>query len=86
MATDDSYMEFLKKANGDPSAGLSSAASHGDKDKKELKAADQGAEIPEALLAATKDAFYVSDSDEPFVPVSLAWENGEGLPDEGRWL
>lgn len=83
MATDDEYMDFLNKANEDPGQGSASTQAQGGQAKKELKAADQGADIPQPLVKATKDAFYISDSDEPFVPVSLAWEKGEGLPDEG---
>ncbi|CAN8103715.1 unnamed protein product [Discula destructiva] len=83
MASDDDYMNFLNKANEDPSAGSASAQTTSkDTGKQELKATDQGAEIPQPLVAATKDAFYMSDADEPFVPVSLAWEKGEGLPNE----
>lgn len=77
-------MNFLNKANEDPSAGSAQATSK-EQGKKQFKAADKGAEIPQPLVSATTEAFYVSDADEPFVPVSLAWENGEGLPDEGRW-
>lgn len=83
MATDDEYMDFLNKANEDPGQGSASTQAQGSKAKKELKAADHGADIPQPLVKATKDAFYMSDSDEPFVPVSLAWEKGEGLPNEG---
>ncbi|POS70583.1 hypothetical protein DHEL01_v211025 [Diaporthe helianthi] len=82
MANDDEYMDFLNKANEDPGQGSASAQAQGGQAKKELKAADHGADIPQPLVKATKDAFYMSDSDEPFVPVSLAWEKGEGLPDE----
>lgn len=83
MASDDDYMNFLNKANEDPSAGSAQTTSK-DTGKKEFKAADKGAEIPQPLVAATKEAFYVSDADEPFVPVSLAWEKGSGLPNEGK--
>lgn len=83
MASDDDYMNFLNKANEDPSKGSAQASSK-DAGKKEFKAADKGAEIPQPLVAATKEAFYVSDADEPFVPVSLAWEKGSGLPNEGK--
>ncbi|KAK7751030.1 hypothetical protein SLS62_007015 [Diatrype stigma] len=91
MASDDDYMAFLNKANEDPSAGVAPTAKtaggkKGNKDKVELKATDEGAQVPAAILDATKDAFYVSDADEPFVPVCLAWDgdaDGEkGLPDE----
>lgn len=85
MAGDDDYMAFLDKANEDPSAGAAQS-SQSQPGKKELKAADHGADIPQPLVAATKDAFYVSDSDEPFVPVSLTWSKGQGLPNEGMWL
>lgn len=83
MATDDEYMDFLNNANEDSGQGSVSTQAQGSKAKKELKAADNGADIPQPLVKATKDAFYMSDSDEPFVPVSLAWEKGEGLPNEG---
>ena len=79
MATDDEYMDFLNKANEDPGKGTAKTQST----KKEFKTADKGADIPPPLLQVTKDAFYTSDADEPFVPVSLAWANGDGLPDEG---
>lgn len=80
MATDDEYMDFLNKANEDPSKG--SAKTQTTSTKKAFKTADKGADIPQPLLQVTKDAFYTSDADEPFVPVSLAWPNGDGLPDE----
>lgn len=46
MSNDDDYMNFLNKANEDPSAGSASAQTTSkDKGKKELKATDKGAEI-----------------------------------------
>ncbi|CAJ2511644.1 Uu.00g072690.m01.CDS01 [Anthostomella pinea] len=82
MASDDDYMAFLDKANQDPSEGQAKPQSS-DKQKGEFKATDDGAAVPAALKEATKDSFYVSDADEPFVPVCLAWdEGGKGLPDE----
>lgn len=84
MASDQDYMSFLDKANEDPASG--SAMAQTSQGNKEFKAADQGADIPQPLVAVTKETFYVSDADEPFVPVSLAWENGQGLPDEGMLL
>ncbi|KAI0420446.1 hypothetical protein F5X98DRAFT_371859 [Xylaria grammica] len=80
MASDDDYMAFLNKANQDPSEGYVKPQSSS---KEEFKATDDGASIPAAIQEAIQDAFYVSDADEPFVPVSLAWdEGGKGLPDE----
>ncbi|KAI1456170.1 hypothetical protein F4805DRAFT_246882 [Annulohypoxylon moriforme] len=80
MASDGDYMAFLDKANEDPSKGYTKAQSS---NKQGFKATDDGAQIPAAIQEATKDSFYVSDADEPFVPVYLAWnEGGKGLPDE----
>ncbi|KAI1311799.1 hypothetical protein F5Y03DRAFT_342362 [Xylaria venustula] len=80
MASDEDYMAFLDKANRDPSEGYAKPQSSSN---QEFKATDDGAQIPAAIQQAAKDAFYVSDADEPFVPVSLAWdEGGKGLPDE----
>lgn len=75
-------MAFLDKANKDPNEGYAKPQSSG---KQEFKTTDSGAQIPAAIQEATKNSFYVSDADEPFVPVYLAWdESGKGLPDEGR--
>lgn len=83
MASDDDYMAFLNKANQDPNEGRAQPQSGG---KDEFKATDDGANIPPAIQQATEDAFYVSDADEPFVPVCLAWNaGGQGLPDEGMF-
>lgn len=79
MATDEDYAAFLDKANQDPNEGVSKSQSSG---KVELKAVDKGAVVPAVLKKATKDAFYVSDADEPFVPVCLK-HAGKKLPDEG---
>ncbi|KAI1376042.1 hypothetical protein F4677DRAFT_420109 [Hypoxylon crocopeplum] len=80
MASDEDYMAFLDKANRDPSEGYAKPQSVG---KHEFKTTDDGAQIPAVIQEATKDMFYTSDSDEPFVPVCLAWdEAGKGLPDE----
>lgn len=83
MASDEDYMNFLDKANEDPNKGVAKSQSQG-LAKAEFKTTDHGVEIPAALKEVTKDAFYVSDADEPFVPVALRWdEAGKGLPDEG---
>jgi len=78
MASDEDYASFLDKANEDPSAGIAKTSSSG---KVELKAVDEGAGVPAVLKKVTKDAFYVSDADEPFVPVCLK-HSGKTLPDE----
>lgn len=92
MASDDDYMAFLNKANADPNAGIAAEAKKG-KEHEELRTTDDGAAVPAAIRDAVRGAFYVSDADEPFVPVCLQLpsstgeeEGGgerEGLPDEG---
>ncbi|KAI0832988.1 hypothetical protein F5Y06DRAFT_290339 [Hypoxylon sp. FL0890] len=80
MASNEDYMAFLDKANRDPSEGYTKPQSSS---RQEFKATDDGAQIPAVIQEATKDTFYVSDADEPFVPVYLVWdEGGKGLPDE----
>jgi len=79
MATDEDYMAFLDKANEDPSAGTSKASA---KSKKhEFKTTDDDVDVPSVLVKATKDAWYVSDADEPFVVVALKLGKG-GMPNE----
>lgn len=85
MASDDDYMAFLNKANQDPGDGYAKAA-NSTQQKGEFKATDTGAQVPAVLTEAVRNAFYVSDADEPFVPVCLSWdEAGKGLPDEGEF-
>lgn len=85
MASDDDYMAFLNKANQDPNEGVAQAAKTNTEGG--LKATDEGARVPAAIQSATREAFYVSDADEPFVPVCLGWAGPAGgkggLPDEG---
>lgn len=81
MASDEDYSAFLDKANEDPNNGT--AKTQSSSGKVQLKAVDQGANVPAVLKKATKDAFYVSDADEPFEPVCLKLAKGKSLPDEG---
>ncbi|KAG7103359.1 hypothetical protein HYQ44_017447 [Verticillium longisporum] len=81
MGSDEDYMAFLDKANEDPSAGRAkptSAPGGG----AQLKAQDNGVEVPEAIAAQLKggDKIYVSEADEPFEGVALSWS--KRLPDE----
>lgn len=81
MASDEDYEAFLDRANKDPNEGQAKTQSSG---KVELKAVDHGAPVPAVLKKATNDAFYVSDADEPFVPVCLKFD-GKRLPDEATF-
>ena len=90
MASDDDYMAFLNKANAGTAAETKKVKG---KEEEELRTTDDGAAVPAAIRDAVRGAFYVSDADEPFVPVCLQLpsstaegEGGgerEGLPDEG---
>ena len=93
---DQDYMAFLNKANEDPAKGqggnTATATATADKNKKRggtFRARQEGVEVPAPLVkvCGSGDAFYVSDADEPFVAVALAWdEGGRGLPDEGEFF
>ncbi|KAK1836181.1 hypothetical protein QBC39DRAFT_109507 [Podospora conica] len=85
MASDDDYLAFLNKANQDPSEGRATTAASDS--KSPFKTTSAGVEVPKVLqaLAQREDLVYVSDADEPFVPVALRYEGegkGGGLPDE----
>ena len=86
MADDQSYMSFLEKANA-PLTGYSNTSSADEPEKKKLKAMDAGAKVPEAIrkVIDNEDTVYVTDADEPFDGVSLAWEHSE-LPTRGMLL
>lgn len=75
MASDEDYTAFLEKANQDTGASKLSSASG----TAATKAVDT--EVPEGLKKV--EAYYVSDADEPFEPVSLKWK-GKSLPSESR--
>lgn len=79
MASDEDYMSFLNKANQDTSGGSNQATTQS---KGQFKTTDSGSQPPAGIKSACKDAFYVSDADEPFEPVSLKY-SGDDLPDEG---
>lgn len=82
MASDEDYMAFLNKANRDTDeANAAAAATSGT--RAAFKAQDAGEQAPAVIQEACKDAFYVSDADEPFQQVSLQYQGADGLPDEG---
>jgi hypothetical protein len=87
---DQDYMAFLNKANEDPAKGRThTATAEKDNRKKGFRTRQEGVEVPAPLLkvCGSGDAFYVSDADEPFEAVALAWdEAGRGLPDEGMFF
>ncbi|EHK24430.1 uncharacterized protein TRIVIDRAFT_8643, partial [Trichoderma virens Gv29-8] len=83
MASDEDYMAFLNKANQDADEGRAAAqSSRGAGAQREFKTADEGSELPKSIAEVCRDAFYVSEADEPFKGVSLKWKGEGGLPDE----
>lgn len=90
MASDDSYMAFLNKANEDPSLGYPRDRPDPATQKvgsNTFKTRDEGVSLPSpiAKLLEKGDEFYVSDADEPFEGVALKFGE-EMLPDEGKFL
>lgn len=83
MASDDAYAAFLDKANEDPNAGRS-APSHQDSKAALNTSSAHAKQVPKRLVAAAKDQFYVSDADEPFLPVCFDLGKVQRLPNEGE--
>ncbi|KAI9868869.1 MAG: hypothetical protein M1830_005511 [Pleopsidium flavum] len=73
MASDEDYSSFLEKANQDRGATKASSTSG----SAVTKAVDM--DVPASLQKV--EAYYTSDADEPFEPVSLKWK-GKNLPSE----
>ena len=76
MSSDADYASFLEKANQDTGGGNVTTQS-----AFSTKAVDT--EVPSALQNI--DAYYTSDTDEPFEAVSLTWDK-TSLPTAGEAL
>lgn len=76
MSSDDAYLSFLEKANSDHSAGQQSQAQT---QRTQTQTVHANAEIPASLQSI--DAFYISETDEPFEPVVLGFEGAR----RGEW-
>lgn len=82
MASDSDYMAFLDKANKQRDAGRDEArtkASTQPSKQIQTETVDGGVKVPEQLKKV--DAFYVSETDEPFEPVALSWKGASS----GKW-
>lgn len=82
MASDSDYMDFLNKANAQRDAGSGQQAnteSSAPSQKAITKTVEQGTTVPSALKEV--DAYYISETDEPFEPVVLKWEGAS----QGKW-
>lgn len=76
MSSDDAYMSFLDKVNADLNAGRVPQQG-ADTVRTETVGAD--VQVPRALQSV--NAYYISDTDEPFEPVTLKWEGAS----RGDW-
>ena len=76
MSSDEAYAAFLDKANEIPLAGGNAPTQ-----SAETKAVAVDTSAPASLQSI--DKYYISETDEPFVPVSLKW-SGKGFPSSGK--
>ncbi|KAI9368591.1 hypothetical protein BJX61DRAFT_537138 [Aspergillus egyptiacus] len=74
MSSDDAYMAFLNKANADLDSGRSQQATQQSSSAR-TETVDVNVSIPTPLTSV--DAYYVSETDEPFEPVALRWEGAK---------
>ncbi|CAK7272049.1 hypothetical protein SEPCBS119000_004918 [Sporothrix epigloea] len=86
MASDDTYAAFLDKANEDPNAGHSAPLHKDSKATTQTTSSIHAKQVPQRLVAAAQDQFYVSDADEPFVPVCFGLGEVQRLPDEDEFI
>ncbi|PLB39541.1 uncharacterized protein BDW47DRAFT_124534 [Aspergillus candidus] len=70
MSSDDAYMSFLDKANADLNNARAERAQR--QSIARTEAVDIDVRVPTPLTSV--DAYYVSETDEPFEPVTLKWE------------
>jgi hypothetical protein len=74
MSSDDAYMSFLDKANKDVSGDQSQQGA-----SVKTETVHSSVSVPKNLKSV--DAYYVSDTDEPFEPVALKWDGAA----KGAW-
>lgn len=74
---DDAYMSFLDKANADLNNARAQQTQQSSGVRTET--VDVGVQIPAPLKSV--NAYYISETDEPFEPVTLRWEGAN----KGTW-
>jgi hypothetical protein len=79
MASDSDYMAFLDKANQQRDAGSSQVEANSVSQQVRTDTVETGVTVPQVLK--TVNAFYVSETDEPFEPVALSWAGAS----KGKW-
>jgi hypothetical protein len=77
MSSDDAYMSFLDKANADLNNARAQQTQQSSGVRTETVGV--GVQIPAPLRSV--DAYYISETDEPFEPVTLKWEGAN----KGTW-
>ncbi|KAJ5822533.1 hypothetical protein N7447_004873 [Penicillium robsamsonii] len=76
MSSDDAYMSFLNKANADSSGSQAPQQGAG---TVKTETVHSSLSIPKPLQSV--NAYYISDTDEPFEPVALKWDGAA----KGSW-
>ncbi|KAJ5505050.1 hypothetical protein N7463_007924 [Penicillium fimorum] len=76
MLSDDAYMSFLNKANADSSGSQAPQQGAG---TVKTETVHSSLSVPKPLQSV--DAYYISDTDEPFEPVALKWDGAA----KGSW-
>jgi hypothetical protein len=80
MSSDADYMAFLDKANAQRDAGQQQAqTSSTSSNKIRTETVHSGVSVPSSLESI--DAYYMSETDEPFEPVVLKWDEAK----KGVW-
>jgi hypothetical protein len=81
--SDDAYMSFLDKANADLNSARAEKARRASVARTET--VHMNVRVPTPLTSV--DVYYVSETDEPFEPVTLRWEGAtKGVwPDAGTF-
>jgi hypothetical protein len=79
MSSDADYMAFLDKANAQRDAGQQAQTLSTSANNIRTETVETGVSIPSSLKSI--DAFYISETDEPFEPVVLKWDGAK----KGVW-
>ncbi|PYH36153.1 uncharacterized protein BO87DRAFT_414695 [Aspergillus neoniger CBS 115656] len=75
MSSDNDYMSFLNKANADLNASQFQPQRDNTSSTPRIQTIHTNVRVPTPLTSV--DAFYVSETDEPFEPVALKWPDAE---------
>jgi hypothetical protein len=76
--SDDAYTSFLDKANSDLNAGRSQQGGSTARTAR-TETVDTNVKVPAPLHSV--DTYYISDTDEPFEPVTFKWDRAS----KGIW-